>query len=44
MPLKTWSGGSKAAAGIVESRLGILYLLSAEMLCGILASDDGGAK
>ena len=43
MSLKMWSGDSKAAAGIVESRRGVSSS-RAEMLCGILASNGGGAK
>lgn len=44
MSLKTWSGGSKAAGVIPASPPVAISLPSAETLCGILASDDGGAK
>ena len=41
---KMWNGDSRAAGVIPGSPLAVISLLSAEMLCGILASDDGGAK
>ena len=44
MSPKTWNGDNKVAGDIPGSPPAAIYLLSAEMLCGILASDDGGAK
>ena len=43
MSLEMWSGDSKAAAGIVESRRGVISLPLTSRY-GILASNDGGAK
>lgn len=44
MLLKMWSGDNKAVVGIVESPQGVSSPRAVETLCGILASDDGGAK